>query len=156
MVNEMQILDGHHRFHFIRIIWKETPTFAFKDSVLNSDDHFESHLPGNRLNQDPWVCPSKTKLRNLDICRTSAKRPAMALGLWHYIREFSTLYVTFQVLQKKQKNTYRACDKNLELSQNSRMWHRDILKCHQMSQNVTRFKILGINLCLPLNASEYT
>jgi len=42
-----EILDGHHWFLFIRLIWKETSTFTVEDFVLYSDDHFESQLPGN-------------------------------------------------------------------------------------------------------------
>ena len=35
----------------------------------------------------------------------------------------------------KTKKGYVPCDKNLELSQNSKVCHCDILKCHKMLQN---------------------
>jgi len=44
-----EILDGLHRFLFIRLIWKETSSFTMEDYVLYSDDHFESHPPGNKM-----------------------------------------------------------------------------------------------------------
>jgi len=42
-----EILDGHHRFLFKWLIWKENLTFTIEDFVLYSEDHFEfqSHLP---------------------------------------------------------------------------------------------------------------
>ena len=60
---QIEILDGHHRFLFIRLIWKETSTFTFEIFVLYSDDHFESHLPGNGL----LVFGSDLNLRGISV-----------------------------------------------------------------------------------------
>ena len=62
--------------------------------------------------------------------------------------EPNTFHVTFKVLLKKLKK-YVPYEKNLELSQNSKVRHCDISKCHKMSQNITRFSILRTKVRLP-------
>ena len=49
MVTEMEIeiLDGHRRSPFTRLIRKETSALSIENFDFNSDDHFESHCFGN-------------------------------------------------------------------------------------------------------------
>jgi len=58
------------------------------------------------------------------------------------------VFSTFWDLLKKPKK-YIPFDRNLEMSQSSKLWHCDIWKCHEMSPNVTLFQIFGTNLHLP-------
>ena len=43
---DIQILDGHHRSLFKRLIWKETWSLTMEDFDLHSDDNFRSHFSG--------------------------------------------------------------------------------------------------------------
>ena len=54
-----KILDGHHRYLFIRLIWKKTSTFTIEDLVWYSNDHVEFHLPGNGLYHQRDVAPQE-------------------------------------------------------------------------------------------------
>jgi len=44
-----EILDGHRRSLFKRLIWKETWTLTIEGFDQHYDEHFESHLLGNGL-----------------------------------------------------------------------------------------------------------
>jgi len=56
-----KILDGHHKFLFKQLIWKETSTFTIEDFVLYSENHFEFHLPGNGLYPSNGILQNKIR-----------------------------------------------------------------------------------------------
>jgi len=90
---QKEILDGHHSFLFIRLIWKEKLTLTIEDFVLYSDDHFDSHLPGNGL----YVFIYK-KMKSMTIISKEIKKQHMYIYMYYiyiYMYVYTYIYIGY-------------------------------------------------------------